>query len=308
MTDETNNLPLGGTDNVNPSETDTFDEADDLGPDEQDTLETEAESEPDGETDEAAPADAESQEADEAEPEPVSEDALVRMADGKTVSVKELIRGQLRQADYTRKSQELATARDSVKADATRIGSIAQTFADHLQKLIPAMPDGNLAVSNPGKYVAQKAQHEAAWAQVEKLIELGEQAQTAVSQVTEAQTRERMAEENHRLSLTFPETATTAGRQKFFARALEAAEAAGFSADEVGGISDHRLFIMAHWAKKGMEAEAAKAKVKVKAESAPPVAPRKPGHAAAKANSNDQAMRRLARTGSLQDAAKVDWV
>ena len=81
----------------------------------------------------------------------------------------------------------------------------------------------------------------------------------------------------------------------------------GFTAQELQQATDHRLFKLAHWARKGMAAEKARAAAKAKAQAAPPVAPHKPGQGARAASGNAEAMRKLSRTGSLKDALAVDF-
>lgn len=315
MPDEANTLPSGGTDNVNLSTSDTPDALTYWDPDDdQDTPESDVEESTDDEADETATEDeASGQEAEvddeqqDAPDEPVAETATVKMADGTTVTVAELLKGHLRQSDYTRKVQELANARNTTQAEAQRIANITDAFTDHLLKLIPAEPDTALALRDPGKYTAQKAQYEAALAQVQKLIQIGDQAKDSVKGMTGEAQKAHIAEQNRALGELFPETTTKAGRDKFFGKTLEAAEAVGFSVDDLNAVTDHRVFALAHWAKKGMDAEKAKTAAKAKVASAPPVAPRKPGQAAAGANRNAEAMRKLSRSGSIHDAVKLDW-
>lgn len=307
MSDETDTLPAGGTDNVNLSDSDTPETWDYYDPDEeQDTVEAQ----PDEGTDDE-PGEAESQETEAEEEEPkasleASLDAVVTLADGTKTTVADLHKGYLRQADYTRKAQELSNDRNRLNADAKRLEGITQAFIDHLAAMVPQEPDAALALRDPGRYTAQKAQYDAAVAQVQKLIELG----TQPKQITDAMTtqdRDRMlAEENGRLVDMFPATATQAGRQQFFTDVQEVANSLGYSTDDLRGVTDHRLFALAHWAKKGMDAEKAKAKAQAKVEKAPPATPRKPGQVG-QGNRNAEAMRKFLKTRSRADALRVDW-
>ena len=76
--------------------------------------------------------------------------------------------------------------------------------------------------------------------------------------------------------------------------------------DELSGVTDHRMFALAHWANEGMKAAKAREAAKAKVANVPPSAPRKPGQPA-QASRNTDAMRKLARSGSIRDAVKVDW-
>lgn len=233
-------------------------------------------------------------------------EAVVTLQDGKKVKVADLVTGNLRQDDYTRKTQEIATERKSVRADAERIASITQSFIDHLSAMVPPAPEPSLALRDPNAYVRAKAQHEAAVAQVQKLVEIGEQPKQITDAMSDQERQTSNAEENRRLAERFPDVATEQGRQKFFAKTAEAAQAAGFSMDDLRGVTDHRLFVLAHYAKVGMEAMKAREVAKTKAQAAAPVAPRKPGQPV-QVKSNADAMRRLSRSGSIKDALKIDW-
>ena len=243
-----------------------------------------------------------------AEPEPVeaTHDAVVTLPTGEKITVAETISGYQRQADYTRKSQELASQRKAIEANLQRIEGIQEAFVNHLSSMIPAEPNPALALSNPNAYTAQKAQYEAAMAQVQKLIEMGQQPKQIKDAMTAEVKAQIIAQENAQLADKFPEVSTQQGRQKFFTKAAEAAQEIGFSMDELGAVTDHRMFALAHYARIGMEAMKSRAAAKAKAAVAPPVSPRKPGNPAQAVKSND-AMKRLARSGSIRDALKVDW-
>ena len=240
------------------------------------------------------------------EPSEAAPDAVVTMADGTKVAVAELIKGNQRQADYTRKSQELATARKAMEANLQRIEGIQEAFVTHLSSMIPAEPNPALALSNPNAYTAQKAQYDAALVQVQKLIEMGQAPKQIKDAMTAEQKTQLIADENARLADMFPEVSTQQGRQKFFTRAAEAAQEMGFPMSELNTVTDHRMFALAHYAKIGMEAMKSRTEAKAKAAAAPPVTPRKPGQPAQVQGTND-AMKRLARSGSIRDAVKVDW-
>lgn len=303
MNVETNTLPEGETDNDMP-ETDTSEDLDWYDPDEdQDTAPEEDEPETD-EGEEAEP------EAAEEEPEPP---ALVTLPDGTQAPLEEVTKGYLRQQDYTRKSQEVALQRQetverrqAIEADATRIESITKAFVDHLSEIVPAQPDPSLALHDPNAYVRQKAQYDAAIAQVQKLIEIGEQPKQIKAALSSEDTKTKVAEENRILAEKFPESANPEGRKKFFTAAADAASELGFSMADLSGVTDHRLFAALHWANIGMKAAKARESAKAKVANVPPTAPRKPGQPA-KASGNRDAMRKLSQSGSLKDALKVDW-
>lgn len=305
MTDETDNMPDEGvTDNVNTSDDDTANDFDYFDPDEeQDTETAEAPDAPDDE-DEGEP------DADEADESPVvyaDEAAKVKLADGSEMTVAELTQSRMRQQDYTRKTQELANERKTVQANVQRMEAITAAFVDHITALVPDAPPASLALSDPGKYTAQKAQHEAAMQQVQQLIEMGNAPKEIGAGLSEADNQKQLQETNARLIEMFPETASGPTREAFFNGVQSVANDLGFSNADLSGIRDPRVFALAHWAHKGMAADKAKATAKAKVAAAPPATPRKPGQGARQANGNAEAMRKLARTGSIHDAVKVAW-
>ena len=310
MTDEPDTAPSDEdvTDNVELSDDDTSDDLDYYDPDEdQDTVEAEEADETDDEADETEAEDeAEGQEAeDQTEEDPDS--VTVTMDDGNQLPLGELKKGYLRQSDYTRKAQELSNTRSTLEADTQRMQQITEAFVDYMTTLIPDAPDASLALSDAAAYTAQKAQHEASMAQVQKLIELGEAPKEIAGKMSAEDVQRQMQEANSKLVEMFPEMTNGEGRKQFFDGVANVATDLGFSKAELGQISDPRIFALAHWAQKGMAGEQAKAKVKAKIAKAPPATPRKKGQGARKADGNVAAMRKLDRTGSLEDALAVDF-
>ena len=316
MTGEPDNFAPAETDNAQPiSETDNLETLDFYDP-EEDNVETEIVTGTDDETQEA---ETEVQEVSETEVEadPTAEeseqtteaklDALVTLDDGTQKSVKDLIAGNMMQADYTRGKQDVANRRAAVDAESQRIQGISEALVEHLTNMVPSEPDPQLALTDPNAYTAQRAQYDAAMATVQKLIETGSQAKEASTSLSEADHKAKITEENRMLALALPQTATREGRQEFFSDVASVAEKVGFSREDAQSIDDHRIFVLAHWAKKGMDAEAARTTAQEKVKNAPTASVRKPGQAARQANQNLAAMRKLEKTGSIQDALAVDF-
>ena len=139
MSDVPNN-PDSGTEDVTAQTPDTAEDLDYYDPDEdQDTEQDQDDAAPEdgAEEDEAA------EEAEVVEAE-ATVDAVVTLTDGKKVKVADLIAGNLRQDDYTRKTQEIATVRKTLQADAERIERITTAFIDHLSAMVPPAPDSAL--------------------------------------------------------------------------------------------------------------------------------------------------------------------
>lgn len=97
--------------------------------------------------------------------------------------------------------------------------------------------------------------------------------------------------------------------REFDRSVAEAAAFIGYSERDVAGMTDPRQFLLAHYAAKGIKAEQAEKKVTAKVQAAPAATPAKT--AATKGNPqflrNKEAMRRLEKSGSINDAMAIDF-
>jgi hypothetical protein len=311
------NTPEQGTEVVQPEQTDTIPDyvffdpdedteepadpemTDDDGTDDEEVSEDPDETEPEGE-------ESEGEEPEEDDDTSVAE--TIELPDGTKIDRDEVVKGYLRQSDYTRKATEVADQRKTLEAETTRLSGITEAFIDHLSKMIPPPPDQALAYRDPNAYTRQKAAHDAAVAQVQKIVETGEKVKETSKKLSAEDRQKLVREENAKLAERFPQTADEKGREAFFNAAAEAAQAAGFSMDELSAVTDHRMFALAHYAKIGMEAQEKSKKAKSKAEKAPPATPNKPASNKRQgAARNREAMKKLSRTGSIRDALAVDF-
>ncbi|BEV44773.1 hypothetical protein [Afipia carboxidovorans] len=259
-----------------------------------------------GDTAEATDEGAEGESAD-ANPEPL--DDVTVTVNGEKLALSELKAGYMKEKDYRHKTTEVATQRKNLEALSARVTNSVDAIAQFLVSSLPQAPDPSLALTDPGAFVQQKAMHDAAMGQINAIVAQANEAKEVVNTLTAEQRKELLAEENAKLATAFPMTATQEGRQKFFKAAADAARELGFSQDEITKITDHRMFALAHFAQIGMRAEQAKAKAAKKVENKPPVAPPKRQHGAnaTQARQNKDAMKRLARTGSIDDALAIDF-
>lgn len=308
MSDELNTPQ--GTEDVQPAQADTRPDWDYFDPDE-DTEEPHAEGviEDDGQSVDEDPEteEAEAETAEEDEQETATAADLIELPDGSKVEREEVVKGYLRQSDYTRKTSEVAEQRKKLEAETTRINGITEAFIDHLSRMIPPAPDQALAYSDPNAYTRRKAAHDAAVAQVQEIVKVGEQVKQTQDALSQADRQRLVAEENAKLVQRFPQVSNQKGRQEFFAQAAETAQSLGFSMEELQGATDHRLFALAHYASMGMKAEQARGKAKAKAAKAPPVTNKPSNPTRQAAARNREAMKRLAQTGSIRDALRVDF-
>lgn len=264
--------------------------------------------EPDQPETEDEPEDAPDTDESEEQPEAETKAAAVELTlpDGSKIPAEEAVKGYLRQADYSRKTSELAQKRQETEAYTQRIASAADAFVDYLAKMVPDAPDPALAHQNPAAYVQAKAMHEAAMAKVQELMQGAGQVKAVQQQMTAEQRQAQIAQGEARLVEMFPDAATKEGAAKFKANVAKAASELGFTERELAGVTDHRLFAVLHLAGIGLQAKQARAKATEKVASVPPMAPRK-AQLAGNSGRQQAAVRTFNANPTLRNAAKLDW-
>jgi regulator of replication initiation timing len=306
------------TDIDNPSNLDFYDPADEEEKQDNETAEPSG-TDDNGETGEGDEAqetadtdnanEAETDDAGESEtdqPQTVKDDVIVDVQ-GEKLPLSELKSGYMKDRDYRIKTQELGNKRRDLEALSTRVTNSVNAIADLLVKQIPPAPDASLAMTDPGKYVADKAMHDAMMAQVTSVLEQAQAPKEAVNKLTDEQRAELLQSENAKLAEAFPQTMKPETRKKFFDDVSRVANELGYSQQDLEGVTDHRLFKLAYYANLGMAAEKAKAKAAQKVANVPPMGQQKRQAPAGKLRENQDAMRRLAKTGSMADAMAVDF-
>ncbi len=277
---------------------------------------------PDAETDEgpdeAGAEDAEESDAEEAEPSEEEaadgdDDVVVPLADGSQVKLAELKAGYQRQADYTRKTTEVAEERKAVEAlrsETTERAQQAELMTQNLLKyvqenLIPPEPQLALARENPGEYQYQMALRQQAIAELGPVLQAQQQAASQQASYTEADVQRMKAAEDKSLIAVMPTLKDPASRAAFDDGVKKAAVDFGFSEDEISQTIDHRILQMAHYAAIGKRAEANQ-KAAGRRKAAPQQGAR-PRPAKSTGNTkNRQAMDRLKKSGSIGDAMSID--
>lgn len=264
------------------------------------------------ETEEPAEADDESEDEPEGE-EPTNvndlDEQLVTLKGGEQVPVKELRSGYMRERDYRLKTQDVANRGRALEDMSNRVATTAHQIAQFLASNLPEEPSPHLAMTDPGEYTRKKAMFDVAMSNVNKILQMSGEPKQVVQQLTEAQRNELLFAENAKLTEAFPEIAKPEGRQKFFEKAFETGRNLGFTDDEMKAFTDHRYLKVIHYANMGLAAEKAKKTALQKVNNAPAAVPKgKPqGQNAAQVRKNQDAMKRLGRTGSIKDAMAIDF-
>ena len=231
------------------------------------------------------------------------------------VSQSELIAGYSRTSDYTRKTQKLAEERKALTAEAEATSAERAEYAKLLPKLRAALEQGlgeepnwaELRASDPQAYLLKRAEWDERREKIERVRNqerLTEQRQAA----ERAKQLEQIAIEQHNLLLEKLPSWRDPKVAEREAGMIEAAlVAVGFSGEELK-IFDHRAVEIARKAALYDEIVAQRkgVKEKLKGQKVPVVKPGAPAtrksafQEAHKANRN-----RLARTGNVNDAAKI---
>jgi len=253
----------------------------------------------------------ETEETDEAKadtPAAPDDSVVVALPGGDKVALSELKSGYMRDRDYRHKTQELGTKRRDLEALTSRVTESVNAIADLLISQAPKAPDPSLAMTDPTRYVQETAIHNAAMAQINAVVEKATAPKEVANKLTDEQRSEYLQSENAKLAEAFPQTAKPETRKKFFDDAMSAASELGYTAEEIQKASDHRLFKLAHYARIGLAAEKAKAKATQKVANVPAMTPNKrQAPNGSKARANQDAMKRLAKTGSIHDAMGIDF-
>lgn len=213
-------------------------------------------------------------------------------------------KGEMRQADYTRKTQELAAQRQQLEAQRQQFEAHAQQQLDQLEKAvaafsIPTEAEPNwseLAQSLDAKaYNARRAQ----WDQKQTQAA---QAKLIQEQIAENRYKETRQREEAALLDRIPEWRDNEIREAERDEIFSVAGKFGLTREELAGIMDHRqveilrTLAIAERAQKAAAKKQGKTRKKVTAAASP-----------VKVNSKEKAQRelsaRLAKTGSVEDAA-----
>lgn len=271
--------------------------------------------------DEAPPAEADAEEQSEDEgqdgDEPAAETFTVKV-DGKEVKVSkdELLKGYQRTADYTRKTQALAEERkvvlgeaQTLRAEREEAHQLLATLRQTMEAWKPKEPDwARLQAENPTEFLKQREiwrsyreQTEALDAEAKLLREKAEADQ-------KAEYRKVLQAERQALLDKIPDWKDPAKARAEKAAIIDYGRTVGFSEEELQGVADHRILILARKAMlydKGIASQKTLADRKVAAAPGKALAPAATPRPTSKQAEIQRAKARLSKTGSIADAARL---
>lgn len=224
---------------------------DDANTEEQEVEEAAEETAADAEADAKVEAAAESTdetgtEAVEAEAEPTFD------IEGETVTLSELKKRGLREADYTRKTQKLAEKQREIEAELADYRQKRDSYTSQLDQLksvlegsLPKKPDASLRDTDPAEYAAQMADYNDA---KEQLAEVERQRQKIASEQQEEygkHVQSFIASERDKLFEKVPEWKDEKARDAELTSIRNTAVTSyGFAEKELETVLDHRLALV----------------------------------------------------------------
>lgn len=241
----------------------------------------------------------------------------VRLKDGTEVTLDEVEdwrKGTLRQSDYTRKTQELATSRKEIEQRQAAIAETERQFSQAIdvamtvvQARMPQPPDASMLETDPIGYIQQEAAYKAAVEEMGKLQRAKQEHEEKSSIERKQAFNEWAAKEHETLLDRVPEMKDPAKAKVFLETVIETLPAYGFSKEDLAGIYDHRLVLVLKDAVAYRKLMASKPKADAKAKDAVPV--QTPGRQSspddAKVKAIQAERQQLRKTGNRNVAQKL---
>jgi hypothetical protein len=238
----------------------------------------------------------EAKEAKDAKPDRINlrDDATI-VIDGHEITGAEVKRGFLRQADYTRKTQEVSQERQQVHAARQQVSAMEAELAQVLELatevtrgVLPKAPDIRQYNTQDPAALAQFLQDQQAYQQQVKGLETLVQSRQTNAQQQEAQRRAaaqaaqdqqteaenaRMQDELRLLQERIPQLRTREGWNTLAADVEKFGAAWNLTPQDVNGLKDHRMYAVLLDALEMRKLRAAKPTTIKQVQAAPPIRP-----------------------------------
>ena len=206
----------------------------------------------------------ESEDTDE-EPEAEADDTIV--FEGQEYKIDDLVKGGLRQADYTRKTQALAEQRKGMEAaqqqytaESQAVQAERQQYVNALSQIIQSSAQGldqfsridweALKEEDHIEYLSKKDEYREAQEKVQQHQFAMQQAQQKQSVESENQYRIMIQQEHKALVDKHPDWADDSKRRELGSKLRDYAIAEGYSEEEVSTLYDHRALLILDKARK----------------------------------------------------------
>lgn len=212
------------------------------------------------------------------EPQYAADDAKVRLDDGTEVTIASLKQGSLRQADYTRKTQELSALRKELDQRQAAVAQQSQQFEAQVNLAIeiaaanlPAEPSPESMRDDPIGYMQQKALYDKRVQELQTLVSAKQQHEQAQVQQRQQAFQQYLGAEHQALTEAMPEMTDVAKRQAFGTDLAKALKQYGFSDRDLSQIYDHRILLAGRDLIAYQKLMAAKPKAIAKTNGKPPL-------------------------------------
>tara|TARA_R100001463_G_scaffold128338_1_gene186782 strand:+ start:4164 stop:5183 length:1020 start_codon:yes stop_codon:yes gene_type:complete len=227
------------------------------------------------------------------------------------VTQDELIQGYQRNADYTRKTQELAVekqqssefverSKKDVEAKLAQLTQLNQAAQAQLQEEYANIDFEKLYDEDPVE--AARLEHK-----MRKKHEQLAQVQQQTQQLQTQEFQKYLEEQQKQLNVKLPELSHPEKGQQFKKQMRDYLSSVGFNTQEIDSVYDHRYVMLVRDAMSYRNLQKAKPQIKKKAVNAPKVV--KSGVSKSKGQQQAEAKRqqlsKLRKSGSVQDAAKL---
>lgn len=264
----------------------------------------------------------ESEEADEDDDEASidpEDEVVYTTPEGEEITLRELKRGFLREADYTRKTQEVAAQRKQLEAAVQQVQQHNSTVAEHLNMALnivepqlaelAAIPWDQLAANDPYEYAEKRALFDQAQVRYQQLRQAAQMTVQQEQQRAAMQKQRMLQAEQEKLKMALPELADPKAGRKLANSIREYALSQGLSEQEASTITDHRLVVMLNKARMYDELNKSSVSAARKKISKAPKKSARAGQPPSKteiARSKRQAMKdRVKQTGSADALAEL---
>lgn len=196
----------------------------------------------------------------------LSDDTPIILNDGTETTLAELKSGQLRQSDYTKKTQALAQERQTLEADMEKLTAERQAYAQLLPQLQRQLSGEvtaeeqqqleQLRDTDPMQYMMYKDQLTARQEKAQAVKAEMERVQAGMAEEQQKQMASYIQHENELLFDKLPEWKDQEVAKKEGQELATFLRSQGYNEDEIRNLYDHRGVIMARLAKIGFEAQA----------------------------------------------------
>lgn len=237
------------------------------------------------------------------EQEPVTETYTVKI-DGKEVEVTkdELLAGYQREADYRRKTQELATNRQAAEVEQQRIFAERQHYAQQLEQVatvlqatLPPRPTQEQLDADPIGYMQAKEAWESRVGQLQQVLSERDAALRLQQEQTAAQQQRALEQARDQLLELVPEWQRPEVAQREKPAIASHLRAIGYSDAEIGQAADPRALLMARESMLYRQLIASKPQVQQRVASAPKMV--RPGSSGPAVDQSKAIVQKLKRGG-----------